>query len=316
MTISPIPLVSIGLPVYNGGEYLKATIESLLGQTYSDFELIISDNGSSDRTPLICEEYAARDARIRYHRFEQNVGAARNYNYVFESSRGQFFKWAAHDDLCAPEFIFRCVEALESDATAVLAYPKVVIIDPDGHPIQEYDEGKNLDSGDPTKRFESLMAAPKECNAIFGLIRSTVLATTPLIGVYNASDLNLLAELALHGRFREVPEPLFFRREHPKRPLYMAKTDADKVAWYDPVMETRIVLPNWRQIFEHGRAVARVRMTLSSKLRCYFFVARLASWRRGALIKDLGTVFENGARRMSGSSQARRSERPRADRSQ
>src|SRR5262245_57216615 len=94
-----VPRVSIGLPVYNGAKYLAEAIDSLLEQTFSDFELIISDNGSTDATPAICEEYAAKDGRIRFLRQEINRGLAWNWNCVLEESRGAYFKWAACDDL-------------------------------------------------------------------------------------------------------------------------------------------------------------------------------------------------------------------------
>ena len=99
------PRVSIGMPVYNGEKYLEEAIQSILAQTYSDFELVISDNASTDKTQEICLEYAARDSRVRYHRNEKNLGAAPNYNRTFELSTGQYFKWADYDDLLAEEFL-------------------------------------------------------------------------------------------------------------------------------------------------------------------------------------------------------------------
>ena len=101
--------VTIGLPVYNGETYLEETLDSILNQTYTEFELIISDNGSSDGTRLICEEYAAKDDRIKYYRSVKNLGAAPNYNRAFELSSGEYFKWADYDDPLAPEFLSKCV---------------------------------------------------------------------------------------------------------------------------------------------------------------------------------------------------------------
>src|ERR671915_430558 len=96
------PLVSIGLPVYNGANYLRKAVETILEQSYESLELIISDNASTDDTADICRDLSARDARIRVSRNAQNVGAARNYNIVFNAARGKYFKWAAHDDVLAP----------------------------------------------------------------------------------------------------------------------------------------------------------------------------------------------------------------------
>ena len=116
-----IPRVTIGLPVYNGQNYLVETLESLLAQTYTDFELVISDNASTDRTEAICRQYAAGDARIRYYRNDENIGASANYNRAFELGRGEYFKWAAHDDLLAPTYLERCVEVLDANPDVVLA---------------------------------------------------------------------------------------------------------------------------------------------------------------------------------------------------
>ena len=96
------PRVSIGLPVYNGDNYLAETLDSILAQTFTDFELIISDNGSTDRTEAICRRYAAQDHRVRYVRNPSNLGAARNYKRAFELARGEYFKWNGHDDPLAP----------------------------------------------------------------------------------------------------------------------------------------------------------------------------------------------------------------------
>src|SRR5438132_13873019 len=91
--------VSIGMPVYNGERYLSGALDSLLSQTLADFDLIISDNASTDATESICRSYAAHDSRIRYFRNENNLGAAANFNRAFELCGGEFFRWAAHDDL-------------------------------------------------------------------------------------------------------------------------------------------------------------------------------------------------------------------------
>ena len=99
------PKVSIGMPVYNGEGYIQSAIESILQQDFTDFELIISDNGSNDKTQAICKQFAQIDSRVIYHRSDRNRGAAWNYNRLFDLSRGEYFKWQAHDDLCRPQFI-------------------------------------------------------------------------------------------------------------------------------------------------------------------------------------------------------------------
>ena len=126
------PRVSVGLPVYNGERYLRLAIDSILAQTFEDFELIISDNASTDHTEEICREYAARDPRVIYIRQPRNRGGAWNFNHVVELARGEYLKWAAHDDVLAPTFLKECVAALDRLPGTVLASPRTVKIDESG----------------------------------------------------------------------------------------------------------------------------------------------------------------------------------------
>src|SRR5579884_3000340 len=118
-------LVSIGLPVYNAGNFIDQTLKSILEQPYREIEVIISDNASSDNTEEICRGYAARDRRIRYYRNKENLGVASNHNRVFELSLGDYFMWAAHDDVRSLDYIQRCVEVLEKDLLKVLCFSGV-----------------------------------------------------------------------------------------------------------------------------------------------------------------------------------------------
>jgi glycosyltransferase involved in cell wall biosynthesis len=268
------PRVSIGLPVRDGENYLAETLDSILAQTYSDFELIISDNASTDRTEEICRVYAARDERIRYFRNEENLGAAENFNRVLGLSAGDYFKWAAHDDLCAPEYLARCVGVLDREPEVVLCYPKTRIIDGQGEFVEDYFDGFHLDSPKPHIRFRDVFRAPGLCNPVFGLMRARILGQTALIGNYAASDRVLLAELALHGRFYEVPEYLFLRRGHPQRSLAANVTDSEIAAWFDPAMRGKVLLPRWRRLLEYLRAARRAPLSRTERIRCYMQVAR------------------------------------------
>src|SRR4051812_3303201 len=133
------PRVSIGVPVYNGDRFLAATLDSILAQTFSDFEVAIVDNASTDRTAEISRAYAARDPRIQYRRNVVNIGAMRNFNLAFRLARGAYFKWWAADDLCRPTFLARCVDALDANPSAVLAYTRAVRIDEHGRTLATYD---------------------------------------------------------------------------------------------------------------------------------------------------------------------------------
>src|SRR5215470_13614723 len=206
--------VSIGLPVYNGAHFLKEALDALLSQTFGDFELIISDNASTDGTQEICRAYAAKDRRIRYYRHEQNRGAAWNHNYVFGLSTSEYFKWASHDDVCAPQYLERSIEVLDQTLSIVLCYTKTVIIDEHGKQLRNYSARCDVRSSRPYERFRDLLANFGLSDPMYGVVRANMLAKTPLLGNYIASDIVLLAEVALLGEIYEIPEVLFFRRDH------------------------------------------------------------------------------------------------------
>ncbi len=206
-----VPRVSIGLTVYNSERYLADGLESLLNQRFEDFELIISDNASTDGTEDICLRYAARDDRIRYVRNRLNVGIVGNFNQAFRLSSGEFFKWAAYDDICGPNLLGRCVEVLDRDPGVVLVYPRVAMIDENGQVRKRHGPGPDMTSLDPAVRLSSLMRWPFWATPMFGVIRSSVLADTGLFRSNASCDHVLLAELSLRGRFVGLPEYDFFR---------------------------------------------------------------------------------------------------------
>jgi glycosyltransferase involved in cell wall biosynthesis len=259
------PLVSIGIPVLNGEKYLAQTLDSILAQTFSNFEIVISDNGSSDSTNEICREYQRVDSRIRYFQNRKNRGASWNYNEVFRLSQGKYFKWAAHDDLCAPAFLDRCVEVLEGDETVLLCYPRTKAIDEAGEVIRKYPAKINAGSMKAYVRFFEFVCVPHPCVAVFGLIRSNTLRQTRLIGNYASSDRTLLGELSLRGRFYEVPEYLFFYRVHSEQSWHAYRTRHDVEAWYDPMRERKFTFPHWRMLIEHLTSIYRVPLPIKER---------------------------------------------------
>ncbi len=271
------PRVSIGLPVYNGANYLASTLDSLLAQTYTDFEVVISDNASTDQTQAICEEYMQRDARIRYVRNETNLGAAANYNQVVDLARGDYFKWNGHDDPLAPEFLERCVAMLDSDEGIVLCYARTGAIDDAGkprhlHPIakKHFAPHPQLNSPRPARRFYHAVVGYHPRGAIFGLMRIEVLRETGLIGTYISSDLPLLGELALRGRFYEVPEMLQFRRFHEQQPWMATNDRSARQAWYDPSKAKRRANPQLRLLGKHLNVIAQTpAVSTVDRLWCY-----------------------------------------------
>lgn len=266
------PRVTIGLPVYNGQNYLAETMESLLAQTYTDFELVISDNASTDRTETICREYAVRDERIRYYRQEENVGASANYNRVFELARGVYFKWAAHDDLLAPTYLERCVAVLDADPDVVLAYTQAKAIDDQGQVVKVYPGKHHFSAAAPRERFYEFVLDPHPVVAVFGLMRRDVLGRTRLIGKYAGSDRPLLSELSLLGKFYEVPEHLFFYRFHEEQSWGGNKSPQAQQAWYDPRRADKITFPQWRLLREHVRSIERSPVGLADRASCYLYM--------------------------------------------
>jgi len=257
-----MPRVTIGLPVRNGERYLEQALRSLLSQSFEDFELIISDNSSTDRTAEISQDIARQDSRVRYHRFTEDVGAARNFNTVFHLGTARYFKWAAHDDVHHPDYISACSRVLDERSDIVLAHSKVELIDSNGAVLRLLDEGlESASSADVVQRFSALIGSDHWCTSIFGLIRRDVLARTRLIEGFTSSDRVLLAELALRGRFHTVPRTLFQNREHPHRSI--RSTDirsAERRIWFSPERSgTAPSMPFVRTWVGYLRAVARTR---------------------------------------------------------
>jgi glycosyltransferase involved in cell wall biosynthesis len=264
------PTISIGLPVYNGERYLEQSIESLLSQSFEDFELIISDNASTDRSAAICQRFAKKDKRIRYYRNPINLGAAPNYNRVFALSSGRYFKWASSDDVHAPQHLRRCLEMLEtSPADVVLCYPKTVLIDENGNEVEKYEDKMDIRHGRPQDRLRHVFQNLRLCNAVFGLIRADVLAVTSLIGGYFGSDNVLLAELSLHGKFREIPDYLLFRRMHQGCSRQANSTAMDVAAWFDVNNRGKLILPQCKYFFEYLKVIGRSPLTWGQQIGCY-----------------------------------------------
>lgn len=282
--------LSIGLPVYNGEQYLRETLDSILSQTYSDFELLISDNASTDNTKAIVLEYAAKDERIRYIYNSKNVGAAENFNQVFRLSSGELFKWASHDDLIAPEYLQSCVDILDRDPGIVLSCTKALKIDEQKTVTGTYDYRMDINSPDPARRFHDMILVNHFCLAVFGIFRRKVLVNTPLIAKYVGSDRNLLAEISLWGRIYEVPEYLFFRRDHP-----MASTRLypyySRLTWFDPQRGSWLSLPHWKISKEYLASVHRSPLSRMQKMRCYWVIGMWYRARWRFLMEDIKAVI-------------------------
>ena len=279
------PRVSIGLPIYNGQRFAAQAIESMLGQTFGDFELVISDNASTDATQDLCLAYAARDRRIRYHRNPENIGANRNFNRVAELARAPYFRWAAHDDLVAPKFLERCVEVLDADPSIVLCHTRTMQVDAEGKPLTEEarrwlmdnaplnDPPRRLDSVRTARRFYDLLLRTRWCFEIFGVIRREPLLRTGLQGSFYGADKVVLASLSLMGRFHEVPEELFLRRCHSDQSTSI-RSAAARAVWSNPKNRKRVVVPQIECLRGYVDAVKSTALFAPERLACTFVLGR------------------------------------------
>jgi glycosyltransferase involved in cell wall biosynthesis len=279
------------MPVYNGERYLASAIEASLGQSYTDFELILSDNASTDSTAEICREYARRDARVRYVRNSTNIGMAGNYNSAFRQSVGEYFRWAAGDDLFAPESLERCVQVLDREPEVVLCYPRTVMIDEHGNRIGEYDDNLNLPHDRPSDRFIAAMEQMTLVNVHFGLMRSRALGQTCIYHAGPAGDLAFVVELAFHGKFVAINEPLFFRRVHERSSGVIGKKSLVAVQDYlDPGRKITGWF-HWRLLFQYFGAVLRPTIPLAERLRALRYMCGMIVWNRQKYVRELRSVL-------------------------
>ncbi|WP_045835674.1 glycosyltransferase family 2 protein [Hyphomicrobium sp. 99] len=267
------PLVSLALPVYNGEKFLAEAGRSILSQEFSDFELIITDNASTDRTQEICEELAASDKRVRYFRNERNLGASENFNLGFRLSTGKYFKWCAHDDYISPTFVGSCASALDADPDAVLAYGETQCIDGQGKliPLVGTMMPSIVDT-DPVRRFATVVTGQFTCFEMFGVFRSEALRASTMHRSYYGSDRALLAEMALMGKFIRVRDAVLYNREHASRSIHIDKKA--RGAWQNTSADRWAGMEHWLLI-RHLTAIAlRHRRTVSPVKTLY----RLMVW--------------------------------------
>ncbi len=272
---SSSPKVSIGLPVYNGEKYLEAAIKSILDQTFTDFELIICDNASTDDTESICRSFASEDARIRYYRNDRNLGAAKNYNRTLKLARGPYFRWTCHDDKLAPRCLEACVEVLDDHPEVSLAYPQTQMIDEEGEEMEDpgWLRSLHLVSMPPSERFAEFLDAyvwGGFGGQLFGLMRTETLRSTMQHGNFPSADIILIGELSLWGEVYEVSEPLNIRRVHEGNSIYSNNQEIDQIwEWFDPEQSEKARWLEWRWLNELVGAIRRAPLSPEERRRCY-----------------------------------------------
>jgi glycosyltransferase involved in cell wall biosynthesis len=289
--VSGTPRVSIAVPVYNGERYLGESLDGLLGQTFSDFELVIADNASTDGTEAICREYVARDSRVRYHRNERNVGGPGNFRRVFQLCRGEYHKWSTADDLWQPTLVERCVAVLDARPDVVLAYPRSNIIDANGTVVRTYDDPLDLPEDSAAERVRRVLHETSLCHAHLGVLRRSAMRRTGLIGNELASDVRFLAEMAMLGKFAVVPEYLFGRRFHDASSSWAREDREWQRQYYAPGHAGLPRFGTWRRYLHLlGRAV-RAPIPAQDRWALLLYLGRAVRWKREALVRELGTAL-------------------------
>ena len=259
-----VPRLFIAVPVYNGENYLAESLESIRIQTFTDFVVVVFDNASTDSTIEIAEGFAQADPRFTLVRRSENIGAGPNFNQALSACQSPLFKWQAHDDVLAPTFLERCVEALDAAPDAVLAHSHVRMIDEDGLSMGEFSPiAEGACSKRRLTRFRTNLMSRDLCTEVFGVFRTDALRGSVLHLPFAGSDRVLLAEMSLRGRLVIIPEVLFYNREHDQRfrKTVLAKLEETNngdslLEWYDTSLASRKPTPQRWTFFNHLFLVA------------------------------------------------------------
>lgn len=285
------------MPVYNGARYIEEAVNSVLSQTYDDFELIISDNGSTDDTVTIVRKLAQSEPRIRLFPQERNKGAAWNYNEVFRLARGEYFRWAPADDRMTPTYLEACVGVLKAEPNVVLCYPPTRLIGSTGEPIGDYRDRMDLRSKQVWCRAAHFILRIGLCNAVLGLHRRETLRGTKLIQPFVGSDAVLLLECVLAGQVAEVPGPLFERRVHAEGSHEANRSRQALERWFAPDKRLRIRIPiGLRLLGGYLDAVVRAEMSWGKRLLVALFVAGCFTYKRLRIVLGRGKRVLTGKR--------------------
>lgn len=209
--------IVVTIPVYNEGPYILQTLESVAAQTYSDFQVLIADNASTDETELVCRDFCTRDARFHYARHECNLGATANFKYCFDNTESELFMWLGGHDMLHPEFLQEACSRMEVDSGLSLVYSQTQWINEHNQVLGHTNGGNYVfqEPLTPPARFIKMLNALDRCEAINQIIRRKFvdLPFRPIV----SADLVFLCHLAAHGPFARIERPLYIRREISKR---------------------------------------------------------------------------------------------------
>jgi glycosyltransferase involved in cell wall biosynthesis len=282
------PRVTMGVMAFNNEQYLATALDGVLAQDFTDFEIVICDNRSTDSTWDICRAYADKDERIRIFQNEKNLGFSGNFNRVVSLARGEYFRLTAHDDLIEPTLLSKCVPVLDAHPDTVLVYPYSSVIDGDGNDLGDWDDVGELLDMRGRRRIVKLVKTWRLCNELFGVIRTDVLRQTKLYAPFSSTDMRLLVELAARGKFRVVPETLFRRRVHAASSFRSDKPagTGEHMRWLEPELAAKVKKMSARRDRTGGDYFILSRSTLRALL-----TSELPVGERVADAATFGSVF-------------------------
>ena len=209
--------VFIGMPAYNGERFIKEAIESLSEQTFADWKIFISDDASTDKTRVMCEEFARKDPRITYFRQEKNIGIFRNFKFVLDNADTDYFIWAAQDDIREKDYLKICVDQLEKNHSLGLATTRMAAIDSFGRTLVEELELTRFSEKPIAQNVTRYVLQPEvlgKCNLMYGLFRTVVARETwqayPQRQIWGQDYMFSLALIARHKVY--VDEKIIFKK--------------------------------------------------------------------------------------------------------
>jgi hypothetical protein len=280
------PYISIGMPAFNSERTIAFALDGLLAQSFSDFELIVSDNASTDSTLAIVEDYARRDSRVVLLRQKENIGVGRNYSAVFRATRAKYFKWSSSSDWCAPGLLARCVAYLDAHPDTVVAAPRTAIFRQTPGDAVDYEHDIAAPQSDPVARFLHVCNSIKLNNVMNGLIRSESLRGTRLIEPYPSADMVMVAHLALLGKFALLDDRMLFRRMVPETATLLMSREA-ALRYHFPQRTIQSQLSTWRLMGGYMQAVRGTQLPPNEAVRALAWVVRMAYWKRAEMGRDL-----------------------------
>ncbi|MFC1512823.1 glycosyltransferase family 2 protein [Thermodesulfobacteriota bacterium] len=210
-TTAQLPLVTIAIPLYNEGKHVEKALSSISNQDFSNLEILISDNNSTDETSAICRRFAERDPRIRYHCHAENMGVIANHNYLTRIARGKYFMFAGGHDKWSSNLVSECVHVLEHHPKAVVATGTPFWIDEDDKPLGKFTGWYDTRGLNPVSRFFTVFWGNP--NPILGVFRREEMPDLRQY-TYAGADLVILALLALKGETAIAPNAMFYRRQN------------------------------------------------------------------------------------------------------